>query len=119
MTSYQKNYDGFHISDDMNSFINRGNTNIQKGQPVKLSIYGGVELCDNIDDFFGIAMDDIDTQKSGFVQYKGYISRIYLDGIRTTTLSEGNYITIDDKKFTVTENKTKLKIVDNQNIYIS
>lgn len=119
LSAYEGQYDGFHISDDMNSFINRGNTNIQKGQPVKLSIYGGIELCDNIDDLFGIALEDINTQKSGFVQYKGYISRIYLDGIRTTTLSEGNYITIDDKKFTVTETKTKLKIVDNQNIYIS
>jgi hypothetical protein len=112
-------YNNFTLMDGMISLINRGTDAIPAGYPIQKANYGGIELCTDINKFYGIAMENIPKQKSGWVQNKGYISRIYLEGVRTLNIQEGKYITIGNEgHFQVTDEETKLLIVDNQNIFI-
>lgn len=120
ISTFANDYSGFSYTDSIKQYVNRGSTTIPTGYPVKKSSYNGIEICDNIDDLFGIAMEEIAPQYAGWVQDSGYISRIYLEGVRTSTLVEGDYITItSDGIFESTTEQTPLSIVDNQNIYFN
>lgn len=120
INKFAADYTGFSITDSMSAFVNRGASAIPAGYPVKKSSYGGVELCTNIAELFGVAMEAIEPKKAGYIQTRGYISRIYLEGLRTTALTEGAYITINGSGvFAVATNiETGMQVVDNQNVHI-
>lgn len=119
ITTYQSHYDKYPlISDCCHSFVNRGASAITKGKAVKLTNNGGVELYDSTaDDVFGVAMQDIAVGEVGDVWFDGYLSRIWLDGIRKTDITEGSNIYVDNTgSFATSGTKIAFKVVDNQNI---
>ena len=121
ISTYQSHYDKYPQLDTINKYINRGNASIQKGYAVKKTALGGVALYDNLDDdVFGVALEDISAGQAGDVCFDGYLSRIYLQGIRTTSISEGADIyVISDGTFALSGTKVAFEATDNQNIVIS
>lgn len=119
ISSYAANYNGFSYTDSIRQYINRGSATIPVGYPVKKSSYNGVEVCTNISDFYGVAMEAIEPNHAGWVQDSGYISRIYLQGLRTSTLTEGSYVTISGGVFATQDSATSMRVVDNQNVYFT
>lgn len=115
---YQSSYDKYNIDDSINSYINIGDEEITKGKAVKRTSYG-VSLLKEGDSeaIFGIALDNIPVNECGNIkESKGYIHRIYLDGLRTTDLSEGTNIYLTSNgSFSETGSVIVLKAVDNQN----
>jgi len=119
ITTYQSHYDKYPlISDCCHSFVNRGSSAITKGKAVKLTDNGGIAQYNNTaDDVFGVAMQDISVGETGDVWFDGYLSRIWFDGLRTTNITEGSDIYVDNTgSFAVSGTKIAFKAVDNQNI---
>lgn len=117
-STYQSHYDKYNIDDSINSFINIGDSVINKGQAVKRTSYGIAKLTSQDEEpLFGIALDDIQINECGNIKETiGYIHRIYLDGLRTTDLSEGTDIYLTETGgFSKTGSVKVLTAVDNQN----
>lgn len=96
---YWSGFDWFpNFTNEVSGFINKGSVGIKRGRAVKKSGYNGVALMTNLDnpsDFLGIALEDISVNKAGKCKYKGYMLRIWVDGLWGTTLSDGDNIKVN------------------------
>lgn len=117
---YESEYNEYPIQDGINKFRNVGNEKISAGYAVKEN-NAGVELLKSEDEsnFFGISLEDIEPGDMGDIQYSGYISRIYLQGIRTKSITINKPIYIQqDGSFSTEDGKEILRADLAQNIFI-
>jgi predicted RecA/RadA family phage recombinase len=105
--------------DNINKYMNRGEGAIKVGYAVQVSSNGGIEAYNGNGNFLGVALQDIEVGELGDVCDDGYISRIYLEGLRDTTITEGDGIYInDDGSFSTSGEKASFYATDNQNVQI-
>ena len=120
ITTYASHYTKYPLMDNIVKMINRGSSTIGIGKAVRKAALGGVASYDNTsDDVFGVALEEIAVGGIGDVCISGYLSRIYLDGIRTTNITEDATIYVDvTGSFALTGSKQAFVAVDNQNVVL-
>jgi len=110
------------FSDEFDNRKNRTGSTIPAGSAVKKSANSGVTLMTSADStslFYGIAMQDILNGKCGDIKVKGYLIRPYLLGLNSTTLTEGDAISVkSDGTFEKTTVCVVMYASDNQNVLI-
>lgn len=86
------------FSNEISACRNTGTTAVLRGRAVKQSGYGRISLMKDSDlpsDFFGISVQDIPVGTVGDVKIKGYMLRIWVDGLFGTVLSDGDQIRVN------------------------
>ncbi len=110
------------MKDEISYFVNRGSVTIPKGYAVKKSTLGGIALMtssDSASDFFGVALQDMEAGKTGDVKVSGFIQQIYCEGIRSTTLTDGQDVYVTSTGSFTTSGSVKVMVYeDNQNLRI-
>ena len=117
---YEQHNDKFDETDFINSFVTT--TAITKGCAVKKTVLGRIAaVTSDNDEIFGIAMENGTANSLVKICNGGYIHRIYIKGVETTSLTEGNYLyMLSDGSFTTTQRTgaSTLEITDNQNVIL-
>lgn len=108
------------IKGEISSYKNVSSNTLLRGKAVKRSGIG-IDLftnADNIDDFFGVLMQDVESGKAGDVKFSGYIPYKYLTGSNENVI-EGSNISVDSTgTFFIGNTLTVMKVSDNNNVLI-
>jgi hypothetical protein len=85
------------FTNEVSNYVNKGATAILRGRAVKKSGTGVAPMTssDAASDFFAIALQDIPVGRSGACKFKGYMLRIWADGLWATTLADGDKIKVN------------------------
>ncbi|MFD2961622.1 MULTISPECIES: hypothetical protein [Olivibacter] len=112
-----------NLSDEVGVYYNSGTQDILRGRAVKpngFSDIASMTSSDQAGDFFGIALQDIPAGSMGYVKFKGYMLRIWADGLFGISLSNGDQIGVQaDGSFAVGTGLIVSECVSNENISIN
>lgn len=114
------------FANEVGVFTNAGTTSIFRGRAVKKVGTKGVALMTSSDapsDFAGIALEDMPIAKLGSVKFKGYMLKIWVDGLEATSLSNGDKIQVNaDGKLNKSSDGSGVIVsscIENENISIN